>query len=256
MVLLCVHHPATAGAAWETAMSLARHFKKTPGLLAFVEGGTPAEPFRAELQQMADGVGDVPVRVVVRCDGFDALSEVCEELEVSFLLVQQPDGRPRALQRTLNACRGLRIPYLICGAGFAPLCPDKVLVPITFLEEEYEKAQFASAFGRFYGSQVLLLQANDYGSKAGRTVEKIRALLDKFQVACRVERARGDSYRVEREAVRRAGDEDYGLVLLSASRDYGLDDLLFGPKERHLLRRSAVPILLINPRGDLYALCD
>lgn len=237
-------------------MSLARHFKKTPGLLAFVEGGTPAEPFRAELQQMADGVGDVPVRVVVRSDGFDALSEVCEELEASFLLVQQPDGRPRTLQRTLTACRGLRIPYLICGAGFAPLCPDKVLVPITFLEEEYEKAQFASAFGRFYGSQVLLLQANDYGSKAGRTVEKIRALLDKFQVAYRVERARGDSYRVEREAVRRAGDEDYGLVLLSASRDYGLDDLLFGPKERHLLRRSAVPILLINPRGDLYALCD
>ena len=130
------------------------------------------------------------------------------------------------------------------------------MVPVTFLEEEYEKAQFASAFGRFYGSQVLLLQANDYGSKAGRTVEKISALLDKFQVAYRVERARGDSYKVEREAVRRAADEGYGLVLLSASRDYGLDDLLFGPKEQHLLRHSSVPILLINPRGDLYALCD
>ncbi len=256
MVLLCVHHPATAEAAWESASSLARHFKKTLGLLAFAEGGTPLELLREELQRLSDRVGDVPVQVVVCTDGFGQLSEVCEELEASFLLVQQPDDRPRTLQRTLTACRGLRIPYLICGTGFAPLRPNKVMVPVTFLEEEYEKAQFASAFGRFYGSQVLLLQANDYGSKAGRTVEKISALLDKFQVSYRVERARGDSYKVEREAVRRAADEGYGLVLLSASRDYGLDDLLFGPKERHLLRHSSVPILLINPRGDLYALCD
>jgi len=32
--------------------------------------------------------------------------------------------------------------------------------------------------------------------------------------------------------------------------------MLFGSKERKIIARVNVPILLINPRGDLYALCD
>ena len=65
-----------------------------------------------------------------------------------------------------------------------------------------------------------------------------------------------DSSGVEREAANWAAGGEAGLVLVSASREYGLDDLLFGSKERKILTRINVPILLINPRGDLYTLCD
>ena len=44
------------------------------------------------------------------------------------------------------------------------------------------------------------------------------------------------------------------LLMISASRDYGLDDILFGPKELKVIK-STVPVMVINPRGDLYALC-
>ena len=70
------------------------------------------------------------------------------------------------------------------------------------------------------------------------------------------EKASTDSFSVEKEAVARAQREGYGVVIISASRDYGLDDLLLGPKELHLVRKSTVPLLLVNPRGDLYTLCD
>jgi len=46
------------------------------------------------------------------------------------------------------------------------------------------------------------------------------------------------------------------MIIVSASRDYGLDDILFGPKEYHVVKKSDIPVLLVNPRGDLYALCD
>ncbi len=46
------------------------------------------------------------------------------------------------------------------------------------------------------------------------------------------------------------------MIVWTASRDYGLDDLLFGPAERKIILRSAVPVALLNPRGDLYSLCD
>jgi hypothetical protein len=56
----------------------------------------------------------------------------------------------KSLQKLLNACRNLRIPYLIYRDDFEILKMDKVLVPVNFLEEEIEKAQFASAFGQCF----------------------------------------------------------------------------------------------------------
>jgi nucleotide-binding universal stress UspA family protein len=47
-----------------------------------------------------------------------------------------------------------------------------------------------------------------------------------------------------------------GLILLTASREYGLDDWLFGPPEQYVIRHSQVPVMLINPRADLFSLCD
>ena len=46
------------------------------------------------------------------------------------------------------------------------------------------------------------------------------------------------------------------LLVLTTSREYGLDDILFGPPERHAIQRSQVPVMLINPRADLFSLCD
>lgn len=256
MVLLYVQHSATAAVAVQSAALLAVRFGKPLGLLAFADAADSAERLEADLHGLLADRPELDAKVFVYEKNACTLGDLCEELEASFLLVQMTSSRQRDIQRQLNACRELRIPYLLYKPDFTVLNPDKVLVPVTFLEEEYEKAQFASAFGRFFSSRILLLQPNDYGSKAERTVGKIAALLDKFQATYSIERARTDSFKVEREAVRRAVDEAYGLVLLSASRDYGLDDLLFGPKELHLVRRSPVPILLINPRGDLYSLCD
>jgi len=35
-----------------------------------------------------------------------------------------------------------------------------------------------------------------------------------------------------------------------------LDDILFGPPERKAIQRALVPVMLVNPREDLFSLCD
>ena len=132
----------------------------------------------------------------------------------------------------------------------------KVIVPVNFLEEEVEKAQFASAFGRFCGSEITLPIANDYGSKAANNAARMQTLFEKFDFTYTAQKATKDSFKVEMEAVQVASASGAGLAIVSASRDYGLDDIIFGPKELHLIKKSDVPLLLVNPRGDLYALCD
>lgn len=184
------------------------------------------------------------------------LAEVCEQNEVSFLFIQLSDYRKKSIQQYLNACRELRIPYVLFKDKFHNLNLNQVIVPVNFLEEEVEKAQFAAAFGRFCTSEILILQANDYGSKALRNTERMSELFDKFNLKYSVVKAQKDSFGVDKEAAEKAESASAGLIIVTASREYGLDDIIFGPNELHLIKKSDVPVLLVNPRGDLYALCD
>jgi hypothetical protein len=184
------------------------------------------------------------------------LFNFCEEHEISFLLLQLEDDSRKTILRNLKECRNLRIPYVLFKDTFSMLKLNDVLVPVGFLVEEYEKAQFASAFGRFCGATIHLLIANDYGTKAADTAEKMKQLFDKFALHYLEEKAKSDSYKLDKEAVRIAEERCYGIVLISASREYGLDDVIFGPNEYRLVKKSSVPILLVNPRADLYTLCD
>ncbi len=108
----------------------------------------------------------------------------------------------------------------------------------------------------FYGAEIILFPANDSGSKAKITTNKMEQLFDKFELRYITRKAEKDSFKVEKEAVQIAPKENIDIILISASREYGLDDLLFGPKEQHIIKASGTPVLLVNPRGDLYALCD
>lgn len=184
------------------------------------------------------------------------LNDYCEENEVSFLFIQLTENKPRKIQQMLNACRDLRIPYLLFKNSFENLQTEKILLPVNFLEEEVEKAQFASAFGRFCNSEIYMLQANDYGTKAATNVARMQELFNKFDLNVQVEKAKGDSFKVDKDAVNKAIELKAGLIIITASRDYGLDDILFGPREQHLIRKSSIPLLIVNPRADLYALCD
>ena len=65
-----------------------------------------------------------------------------------------------------------------------------------------------------------------------------------------------DSSNIELETAKSHINTPNSILIISASRDYGLDDLIFGPKERKILKTTNIPTMLINPRGDLYALCD
>ncbi len=252
MILAYINRVAESQRLIEAARNLSQCLKKNWGILFFTSTQEQEDEGR-KLQVAFEKSG---AKIFLRKGGPSDLLDFCETEEVALLLLQLSDNRYKTLQTQLNACRNLRIPYLFFKNSFPELHLKKILIPVTFLEEEVEKAHFASAFGRFCQSRITLLQARDYGSKAASNVEKMKTLFDKFDLDFGVEQAEKDSFKVESEAIRKAEEEAFDLLMISASRDYGLDDILFGPKENKFVRQSKVPILLINPRGDLYALCD
>ena len=257
MILAYIYKIETAQVLLQNAAALAVKLKKDFGIVTFVSHDEETTEKEAEIKESLVLLKlEIAVNVVVRSGKMSDFAPICDELEASFLLVQMEQASSKTIRNLLNASRDLRIPYVLHKDTFGELNFQKVLVPIGFLEEELEKAQFASAFGRFCGSHIHLLLANDSGSKAARNADKMKSLFDQFQLKYTESKAKGDSFKVDKESVSVAENEQYGLIIVSASRDYGLDDIIFGSKEMHVVKQSQIPVMLVNPRGDLYALCD
>ena len=179
------------------------------------------------------------------------------------------DGTRRHIQSVLDSCREERRPYVIikneCSAQQS-CCSEvqkglsRILVPISMLEEEVYKAEICTYLARKTGAHLILLRARDYGSKAKQNMQRIITHIETI-----VERT-GEKISYEEQVAKRDSFSFYkdfhfegwqhDLLLLTASREYGLDDWLFGPPELYAIRHSQVPVMLVNPRADLFSLCD
>ncbi len=180
-----------------------------------------------------------------------------EKAEASIVIFQLSENAGyNKVMPLLKMCRELRVPYIFSKPYFEKTDLKKILVPVSFLVEDREKGVFANSFGKWFNSELLLMPAKDYGSKAQQNTSAICSLLDKYNLCYRFIEAKKDSFKVELEAVQRSEELGAGLTLISASRTYGLDDILFGPKELACINEASVPVMLINPRADLYVLCD
>ena len=168
----------------------------------------------------------------------------------------------RIIQRHLNESREERRPYVFVTNTMTIKPLRRLLVPVSMLEEETYKAEICTYLARKTGAHIILLQANDYGSHArqnvNRIVTHIKAVAEKTgeNISYEVCIARKDSFKLTQEAAERQRDFQHDLLILTASRDYGLDDILFGPPERKAIQKALVPVMLINPREDLFSLCD
>lgn len=189
-------------------------------------------------------------------DSKDDFHLFMEKAEASMVVFQLSENAGyNQVKPFLKISRELRVPYIFTKPYFAPVNLSKVLVPVTFLVEDREKGPFSSSLGRFFGSKLLMMPAKDYGSKAKQHTDAICTLLEKFSLDYEFVEATKDSFKVELEANQRSAELGAGMVLISASREYGLDDIIFSPKELASINQASVPVMLINPRADLYVLC-
>ena len=182
--------------------------------------------------------------------------------------IEHCEGSRRSIQQVLDACREERRPYVLIKKDLKEHSKlATILVPITMLEEEVYKAEICTYLARKTGAHIILLRANDYGSKAKRNTQRIithiRTICERTgnKITYEEQVAKGDSFHIHKELASisfnlQEKDKEGVLILLTASREYGLDDWLFGPPEQYVIHHSSVPVMLVNPRSDLFSLCD
>lgn len=256
MIIAIIEHIESAENMLKSAYYLSSKLTKDFGVASFVSDIQEFESVQSQIKSMLNKLELPSENIYVLSQQDATLVDFCEKEEVSFLLLQLESFSRKFIQKRLNDCRELRIPYLFFKREMEVFNFNKVLLPVGFLVEEYEKAQFASAFGRFCNAEIVILQANDYGTKAAITVDKMCTLFDKFTLKYSVEKGKKDSFKLDNEAMIKAHNESFDVLIISASREYGLDDVIFGSKELHIIKKSETPVLIVNPREDLYTLCD
>ncbi|MBR5328204.1 MAG: universal stress protein [Paludibacteraceae bacterium] len=204
-------------------------------------------------------------------------------LHTDDIRVEHCDGTRRDIQQVLDACREERRPYVVIKEqGIKSqeprqisnnldstdinldswfLSPEsRILVPISMLEEEVYKAEICTYLARKTGAHLILLRARDYGSKAKQNTQRIITHIHSIaertgkNISYEVQVATRDSFSFHKDF--HSEEWKHDLLLLTASREYGLDDWLFGPPELYAIRHNQVPVMLVNPRADLFSLCD
>ena len=175
--------------------------------------------------------------------------------------VEYCDRTRRSIQSVLDSCRDERRPYMVQTDSQATITKlSRILVPVSMLEEEVYKAEICTYLARKTGAHLILLRARDYGNKAKQNMRRIITHIETIvertgeKISYEEQVAKRDSFSFHKDF--HSEEWNHDLLLLTASREYGLDDWLFGPPESYAIRQSQVPVLLVNPREDLFSLCD
>lgn len=255
-VVACVDSPETAPAVIAAARLFAGRLRNKSLMLLNVSGDNSASgwlkqydiPFAALRGDWATAIEGLPTV-------FNAV------LAVTAVDPTAPRGsiaNPRSLLRAFRKCK---IAYLTVPASGATVVKTGVsaVVTVDFHRESKEKLIWASYLSRFVGAEltIALPQYKDQGLRTLqdnnlRFIDKVFTPLD-IRYGKRSLRA---SHTPDLEALDNLRP-DLLVALATDPRATDPIDWILGTADRRLLTHpSATPILFLNPRDDLYVLCD
>ncbi len=136
-----------------------------------------------------------------------------------------------------------------------------LVLPIDLRKETSDSALWSSYFGRFNGTEILVVAANDKDrnnqTQVAKNVVLSKKLFQKFHIPHKIFRGQKSSLRNAFEALELAHSANADFLTILSSSTITPLDLLVGLPERKIIKKAgALPVMVINPRRDNYILCD
>jgi len=154
------------------------------------------------------------------------------------------------------------VPFLFVNEKNAEFSNFKKLVlPVDLRKENSDSALWCSYFGRFNGSGVVVVAANDKNKDEQQQVTLntllVKKLFGKFKIDHKIFRGTHSSLRNTFEGFDLAVSSGSDLFVILGSSTITPLDLLIGLPEKKIITRAGnLPVLVVNPRRDNYILCD
>ncbi len=182
---------------------------------------------------------------------------LADEYNVIILIGEKENSK-----HLLPALRNAEFPFLfVSGADESGESYKKVFMPVDFRKECKQTGLWAGYFGRFNQSEVYMVEANEEGNYEEIALKSNIAFLFKlfrqFDIEYKTECSKKGSWGVQNEALKRAFEQHAGLFIFLGSRNDSFIDQLIGTPENRILKKSrTMPVLCVNPRRDMYVMCD
>lgn len=255
-VVACVESPDTAPAVIAAAQLFATHLRhKSLMLLNVAPSDSDSEWLKQYGLPYAALHGDWATAIEGLPTVFNAVLAVAA---VDPAAPRSSFANPRTLLREFRKCK---VAYLTVPASGATVVKSgaSAVVTVDFHRESKEKLIWASYLSRFVGAEltIALPQYKDQGLRTlqdnnMRFIDKVFTPLD-IRYGKRSLRA---SHTPDLEALDNLRP-DLLVALATDPRATDPIDWILGTTDRRLLTHpSATPILFLNPRDDLYVLCD
>jgi hypothetical protein len=243
-------------------IKIASLFRKELCLVSFLGKGTNKEQSNAILAKYMGVVNnelpELPISsLLLESSAGKAPLLLADNYEA--ILMVAPASQFKKHQRGLTSSP---IPFLFTGNNLPEVNRiEKIVVPVDLRKENNDSGIWASYFGRFHKSEVLMLAANDKNSQNRKLVTAniafISTLLKKFSIVQKVLRGEKGSFGIQFEALDLAKKTGADLLITTGSSTITLLDLIIGLPEQKLIQNAnGLPILIINPRRDMYVMCD
>lgn len=165
-------------------------------------------------------------------------------------------------RKFISRSRKLRLPFIVLPQQSSEKwIPQNIIMPISHNRSDKEAAIWVSYWARFNQSRIILLTAQDKDSSATSNINLNFRFIDKLfknlNISYQVIEENCSSYKIGDAAVKRAAELKNSLVAITTTKYYSVEHLFISPRELLLIKNNAnVPIFCINPRKDLYVLCN
>ena len=154
-----------------------------------------------------------------------------------------------------------RTAYLICNQKESIVDYKKVLLTLNNARESKEKTLWASYFARFFGSEVTLFyhtyKDSFYQKQLNLNLAFARKMLGQFSIIPSNHKSEDRKTLLDLQALNYADKENYGVIICQTTKDKSFFDKIKGLEEVKVLKElNDKAILFLNPRDDLFVLCE
>lgn len=185
------------------------------------------------------------------------ITRIAEDYDGIMMVLTSDSLKPkiRALQQS-------QIPFLfVKGSSPQSLRYDRLILPVDYRKVMKDTSLWASYFGRFNQSEINVFCARERNKDNAIMVKKnrkfIEQLLYKLELEVNFESAQKGSFGLPFEALKQCKDNENNLLIIPASQQVSLIDLIIGLPETKLVGQAGeTPVMCINPKRDMYILCD
>ncbi len=224
---------------------------------------------RNKLTAIAHDVIDlrqVPVNVYVFVDEVhQVVNKIYEHINAIAVVAGLNEQKSAAYYFTpgnlVTDYRNLRIP-LIAVHDMLPRRTmfEGMVLPLDFNRESKEKAAWAGHISTLNKSSVSILTRHYkdpyFAASLRSNIALVKKLYTNLNVDYQIKFEADLKSDIDKYAVDYAWYNQGAMVVIMATKEIAVDDLLFGLKEKKIIdNKYKLPVMLINPRDDLYLPC-